>query len=178
LQAIGALRFAVPATIGAGGATIDSNGFACTVSGILSGDGGLTKTGSGTLVLTAANTYAGQTAISSGVLELASTGQIATASAISTSASTATFQVDSGTHSVGNISGVGNTILSAGGNLTASSVVQGVLTIGAGAKLTIAAIPGGPMAGGDLPEPVPEPSTIALLIAAAPGILFYWKRFQ
>ena len=90
LQAIGTLKFAVPATIGAGGATIDSNGFACTVAGILSGDGGLAKNGSGSVVLTAANTYAGPTIISNGVLELASTGQIATASAISTSASSAT----------------------------------------------------------------------------------------
>ncbi len=57
VQAIGTLNFAVPATIGAGGATIDSNGFACTVSGVLSGDGGLTKIGTGTLTLTASNTY-------------------------------------------------------------------------------------------------------------------------
>ncbi len=177
LQAIGALRFAVPATIGAGGATIDSDGFTCTVSGILSGNGGLNKTGSGTVVLTAANTYAGPTAIGNGVLELASTGQIATTSAISTSAYTATFQVDSGTHTVGSISGVGTTILSAGANLTASSVVQNTLIIGAGATLTIAAIPGAPTAGMDLPVAVPEPSSIILLIAAALGMLFYWKKF-
>ena len=35
LQAIGTLKYNVPTTIGAGGATINSNGFECTVSGAL-----------------------------------------------------------------------------------------------------------------------------------------------
>ena len=38
----------MPATIGAGGATFDTNGYSGTVSGRLSGTGGLTKIGSGT----------------------------------------------------------------------------------------------------------------------------------
>ena len=155
LQAIGTLNFAVPATIGAGGATIDSNGFACTVSGVLSGDGGLTKTGSGTLVLTAANTYAGPTVISKGTLELTSTGQIAAASDINISDSTAVFQVDSGTHTVGNINGTGTIILLTGCHLTASSVAQKTLIINDGATLTIAAKPGSPTAGRASPQPVP-----------------------
>jgi len=74
------------------------------------------------------------------VLELASTGQIATASAISTSATTATLQ-SIPERIPWTISAAWHYYLSAGGNLTASSVVQGVLTIGAGATLTIAAIP-------------------------------------
>ncbi|MGD0518554.1 MAG: autotransporter-associated beta strand repeat-containing protein [Thermoguttaceae bacterium] len=172
VQAIGTLMFAVPAAIGAGGATIDSNGFACAVSGILSGEGGLTKLGSGTLALTAANTYTGDTTISNGTLELTSRGQLYAASSISTSSS-ATFQVDSGTHTVGDISGTGVTNLAAGGNLTASSVVQGTLTIGAGATLTIAFLPGGPQSVNSSTTPVPEPSTITLLIAAVLGIMFY-----
>jgi autotransporter-associated beta strand protein len=178
LQAIGATKFAVPAVIGAGGARIDSNGFSCTVSGVLGGEGGLTKTGSGSVVLSAVNSYSGPTVVSSGVLELASTGQIDPASAISTSATTATFQVDAGTHTVGNISGTGTTVLMPGASLIASSVVQGVLTLGAGSTLTIAPLPGGPLAGSAAPAAVPEPSTIALLIAAALGIWRYGKRLR
>ena len=70
VQAIGALKFAVPATIGAGGATFDTNGFASTVSGVLSGTGGLTKIGTGTLTLTASNTFSGDTKISGGNITL------------------------------------------------------------------------------------------------------------
>jgi autotransporter-associated beta strand protein len=165
-------------TFQSGGATLDTNGKNIVLANPIGngGAGGLTKAGSGTLTLNAANTYTGDTIISGGTLELAPTGQIATASDINTSATTATLQIDSGTYTVGNISGVGNTILSAGGNLTVSSVVQNTLTIGDGATLTIAPIPGGPTAGMDLPVPVPEPSSIILLIAAAAGILFFVKK--
>ncbi|MGD0655129.1 MAG: autotransporter-associated beta strand repeat-containing protein [Thermoguttaceae bacterium] len=177
IEAIGTLNFAVPTTIGTGGATIDSNGYACTISGVLSGEGGLTKIGSGTLTLTATNTYAGDTIISEGTLKLSSTGQISAASSIYTS-STATFQVDSGTHTVGDISGTGTTYILDGGNLTASSVVQDTLTIGAVTTFTIASLSGGSQSGSSSTTPVPEPSTIALLIAAALGIVIYCKRIQ
>jgi autotransporter-associated beta strand protein len=41
-----------------------------TLSGILSGTGGFTKIGSGTLVLSGANTFAGATTVQSGILNL------------------------------------------------------------------------------------------------------------
>ena len=49
-------------------ATIDTNGFNSTFSGIFNGLGGLNKTGSGTLNLTGANTYGGNTMVSNGIL--------------------------------------------------------------------------------------------------------------
>jgi autotransporter-associated beta strand protein len=166
-------------TFQSGGATLDTNGKIIILANPIGngGAGGLTKAGSGILTLNAANTYTGDTIVSSGTLELTSAGQISAASDISTSATTATFQVDSGTHIVGNISGVGTTVLSAGGNLTASSVVQNTLTLGTGSRLTIAAIPGGLTAESTL-KPVPEPSSIILLIATALGMIIYWKRFR
>ena len=51
-----------------GGATFDTAGYAVTLSGSLSGPGGLTKVDSGTLVLAAANTYSGNTLVSGGTL--------------------------------------------------------------------------------------------------------------
>jgi autotransporter-associated beta strand protein len=53
-----------------GGATIDTTGGAITLTGILSGIGGFTKAGAGTLTLTRTNTYSGPTLINSGTLAL------------------------------------------------------------------------------------------------------------
>jgi autotransporter-associated beta strand protein len=51
-------------------ATIDTNGYTVTLAGPVSGGGGLTKTGSGTLTLTNANSYSGGTTINAGTLAL------------------------------------------------------------------------------------------------------------
>jgi autotransporter-associated beta strand protein len=67
------------ANIRNGGLVVDSGGFNLTVDQLLSHsvipgdnatDGGLTKIGNGTLILTAANTYTGPTVVSNGVLEV------------------------------------------------------------------------------------------------------------
>lgn len=58
------------AVVGAGGLTVDTQGGNAQIPTILSGAGGLTKTGAGRLRLTAANTYAGGTTVASGLLEV------------------------------------------------------------------------------------------------------------
>lgn len=50
--------------------TFDTNGRMAVLSGTLSGNGGLTKAGQGTLILSGTNTYTGQTDVQSGVLEV------------------------------------------------------------------------------------------------------------
>lgn len=55
-----------------GDATIDTSGYASTMSGTLSGIGGLKKTGNGTLTLSASNTYSGDTKIYAGQIVLGS----------------------------------------------------------------------------------------------------------
>src|SRR5690606_18192287 len=53
---------------------VDSNGFTVTASSPLTGAGALTKLGAGTLILTGANSYAGGTTITDGVLQLGDGG--------------------------------------------------------------------------------------------------------
>ena len=56
-----------------GPVTFNPAGNAITLSGVLSGSGGLTVTGGGTLELSGANTYTGNTTVSAGTLQLDST---------------------------------------------------------------------------------------------------------
>ena len=79
LQAAAAFSSSLPMTLtGTGGnATVDTQSYAVTLSGTLSSTGGLIKTGSGTLTLSAANSYAGQTTVHAGTLALGSAGSIA-----------------------------------------------------------------------------------------------------
>jgi autotransporter-associated beta strand protein len=60
-----------PITIGPGGATFVASN-AITLGGIISGDGGLTKTGSAVLALNGANTFMGPINVAAGVLSIAS----------------------------------------------------------------------------------------------------------
>ena len=50
--------------LNAGGGTFDTNGNSATLAGVISGIGGLTKIGAGTLVLSGANSYTGGTILS------------------------------------------------------------------------------------------------------------------
>lgn len=60
----------------AGGAIDTLTNSTLTINGVLSGDGDLTKTSDGTLVLTGENTYTGGTTIRSGILQLGNGGTI------------------------------------------------------------------------------------------------------
>ena len=66
-----ALTTSVPANLVSGTtSTVNTNGLNATLSGALSGAGGLAKSGSGTLTLPNANTYSGGTTVNAGTLLL------------------------------------------------------------------------------------------------------------
>ena len=142
-------------TIIKSGAAYD--GQAGTVSAILQGSAGLTKTTGGVLTLTGALNYTGLTDIQAGTLQI-NNGLSTTLAAIT--------GTSAGTLGIGNNS-----------SLTANSVNVGTVTLGVGTRLTIAPIPGGPTAGGTLTA-VPEPSTLVLLAIAALGLIgtAVWRR--
>ena len=73
LRTLAATTFSNDATLVAGGVNnegivVNSNGFTSTLSGVLSGSAGLTKAGTGTIILTNTNTYIGDTNINAGSL--------------------------------------------------------------------------------------------------------------
>jgi autotransporter-associated beta strand protein len=72
-NAVGALSGANASSrvlLGAGTLTVGSLGYSGTFNGIISGTGGVIKTGSGSLNLTGANTYTGDTTVNNGILAL------------------------------------------------------------------------------------------------------------
>ncbi|NBX65852.1 MAG: hypothetical protein EBQ96_02535 [Proteobacteria bacterium] len=123
-------------TIGAGDATINTNGNNATFSGVISGIGEtLTKTGAGTLTLTGTNTYSGGTTVSAGILR----GDTASLQGNITNNATVNFsQVGLGTYS-GIMSGTGNVTSTNTGITTLSGVstYTGGTTVSGGGALAI-----------------------------------------
>jgi autotransporter-associated beta strand protein len=77
---LGGLTSGRPVTLGSGGGTFDTSGSAQSLSGAVSGPGGLTKAGAGTLTLSnAGNGYQGGTTVTSGVLAVAADGGLGAA---------------------------------------------------------------------------------------------------
>ena len=90
-----------------------------TVTGAISGGGGLIMNGTGLLTLTAANTYTGANAISGGTVTL---GNVASLGATAT----AVLNMTGGTL---NVAGVGSTLLSLNGNASSSIISSGAATL-------------------------------------------------
>jgi fibronectin-binding autotransporter adhesin len=144
-----------------------------TLTGNITGTGsagGLTKAGTAILTLSGTQNYSGVTTLNAGTLQLSGSGTIGDV------ANTVTLEMLDGNHTVGNITGAGTTILDAGAALTATSIIQNTVTLGAGSRITIVPIPGGPQAGTGSLTAVPEPSTLAMLVLAAMGLGIYCRR--
>jgi autotransporter-associated beta strand protein len=154
----------MPFTLNAGGGNFEvtNAATALTLSGQISGTGGLTKSGSGTLRLTSGfNAYAGSTTINGGTLQVSgniatnmigsspqlilnggtlyttSTSSLGSGSGVTLSSGGGTFQTDSGQPLTiaGVVSGSGSLTKTGAGNLTlsgSSNTFNGTTTVSAG----------------------------------------------
>jgi autotransporter-associated beta strand protein len=101
-----------------------------TISGAISGNGGLTKTQTGTLVLSGANSYSGATTITGGVVRLAADNTLPNASAVTVSG-ISTLDIGAFSDTVGAVTLNSGTITGTTGVLTGTSYTVSQGTIGA-----------------------------------------------
>jgi fibronectin-binding autotransporter adhesin len=124
---------------------IDNASAVTDVTGAVTGTGGLIKTGSGTLMLTATNTYSGGTTISAGTLQIGNGGTSGSITGNVTDNGTLAFDrsdavtigvVVSGTGSLMQLGG-GTLILTADNTYTGGTIVNaGTLQLGDGTNTT------------------------------------------
>ncbi len=122
-------------SLGASGGTFSTDpNTTLSYGGIIADSGALTKLGTGLLVLSGTNTYAGSTTISAGTLQLGSNTTLPSATDVNLNGSGAILDVNGKVITVGSIAGVSGTSISLGngslatsGNLSAtfSGVISG-----------------------------------------------------
>jgi fibronectin-binding autotransporter adhesin len=108
-----------------------------TYSGVVSGTGGLTKTGTGTLTLAGANTYSGATNVNEGTLGIRNGGALGGTQAGTSVAAGATLAVSGGITVAEAITLNGTGVANGGAlrNLSGTNALSGAITLGSAARI-------------------------------------------
>ena len=135
MQIAGAnISSSLPITLQSQGGIVDTNGNNATLSGAISGPGGLSKIGAGTLTLSGQSTYTGATGVNAGTLQAGAVNAFSPFSAF-TVASGATLNLASFNQTIGSLAGAGGVTLGSAtlttGNDNTSTTFSGVIS-GAG----------------------------------------------
>lgn len=165
----------------AGGLKFDTNHLDVTFTQGLSGEGGLTKLGAGTLTLAGASSYAGGTLVNGGTLRVAADGVLGNGSIVVTDGGLLDFDVDFSLTTGGLVLENGGT-LALDQNLSFAGVTIGGAALAEGvydydtlkAQYAGFFLDGG--SGQITVTAVPEPSTIALMILGTLAALHLRRR--
>ena len=136
---IGSLSGSGSVQLGAGVLTTGGNNNATSFAGVLSGTGGLIKTGNGSFALSGANSYAGLTTVNQGVLSVRNNAALGTAAAGTVVAAGAALELQGGVTVTGEaltISGTGVSGAGALRNVADSNIWAGTVTLASDSLIT------------------------------------------
>ena len=119
--------------------SITSNSTSSEASGIISTDTIITKAGSGTLLLSANNTYTGQTNINAGIISITDNNSLGSADGATIVADGASLSISNDITSAENITISGTGISSNGAirNTADDNTLTGLITLGANSEIQI-----------------------------------------
>lgn len=125
--------------LGSGTLTTGGDNSSTSFAGVISGNGGLTKTGTGTFVVTGTNSYAGLTTVSQGVLSVRNNAGLGSSAAGTAVEAGAALELQGGITITGEtltLSGTGVNGAGALRNVTDSNIWAGTVTLGSDSLIT------------------------------------------